>query len=272
MDKKEYRDIYREPIIGKITQGTIFNGAKSRRYPGSLSVCGIIISPRCDIEQKKAPLYYYLPAIKMEDWMKVDFPPLYIAALEKEVKSVLKSTLYECKESETILAKFTPSEVERIIRKHKPQLKTNVENKMEVWKAIENYKQGGSFKDITDRDTSNVCKNIFDELITHKNSSFYFLENEHEDGGFILRMREISRVSPEILFRLANGIDGKLTDQELEENDLRQLEDEEIYMPMYVVKSPFIEHIMQHFLQQFNKIGIEDVPKVFSNRFTDLIK
>ena len=272
MDNKEYRDIYREPVIGKITQGTIFNGAKSRRYPGFLSVCGIVISPRCDIEQKKVPLYYYLPAIKMEDWMKVDFPPFYIAALEKEVKGGLKSTLIDCKESESILEKFTPAEVERIIRKHKPQLGTKVENKIEVWKAIENYKQGGPLKDITDKDSSNVRKNIFDDLITHKNSSFYFLENEHEGGGFVLRMREISRVSPEILFKLANGIDGKLTEQELEENDLRQLEDEEIYMPMYVVKSPFIEHIMQHFMQQFNKIGIEDVPKVFSNRFTDLIK
>ena len=69
-------------------------------------------------------------------------------------------------------------------------------------KAIEKYKQGGALKDITDKDTSNVRKNIIDELITHKNSSFYFLENEHEGGGFVLRMREISRVSPEILFKL----------------------------------------------------------------------
>ena len=84
MDKKEYRDLYSEPVIGKITQGTIFNGAKSRRYPGCHSVFGIVISPRCDIEQKKVPLYYYLPAIKMEDWMNMDFPPLYIVALEKK--------------------------------------------------------------------------------------------------------------------------------------------------------------------------------------------
>ena len=188
------------------------------------------------------------------------------------MKGGLKSTLKDCKESETILEKFCPADVERIIRKHKPQLGVKVENKIDVWKAIENYKKGGPFKEITDKDTSNVRKNIIDELITHKNSSFYFLENEHEGGGFVLRMREISRVSPEMLFKLANGIDGKLTPQELEDNDLRQLEDEEIFMPMYVVKSPFIEHIMQHFMQQFNKIGIEDVPKFFSNRFTDLIK
>lgn len=187
------------------------------------------------------------------------------------MKGALKSVLKECNESETILDRFSPSGVERIIRKHKPQLGVKVENKMEVWKAVEDYKQGGSLKVITDKDTSNVRKNIFDDLITHKNPNFYFLENEHE-GGFVLRMREISRVSPNILFKLAKGIDGKLTDTELEENDLRQLNDEEIYMPMYVVKSPFMEHIMQHFMQQFNKIGIEDVPKIFSNRFTNLIK
>ena len=272
MDKKEYRDIYSEPVIGKITQGAIFNGAKSRRYPGSLSVFGIVISPRCDIEQRKVPLYYYLPAIKMEDWMKVDFPPLYIAALEKDVKGGLKSILKDCNESESILDRFCPADVERTIKKHKPQLGQKVENKIAVWKAIEEYKQGGSLKVVTDVDSSNVRKNIVDDLISHKNPSFYFLENEHEGGGFVLRMREISRVSPEILFLLADGIDRKLTDRELEENDLRQLEDNDIFMPMYVVKSPFIEHVMQHFLQQFNRIGIDDVPKVFSNRFTELIK
>lgn len=78
MDKKDFRDIFTEPIIGEITQGTIFNGAKSRMYPGYHDVFGLVISPRCDIEQRKVPLYYYLPAIKMEDWIKVDFPPLYI--------------------------------------------------------------------------------------------------------------------------------------------------------------------------------------------------
>lgn len=272
MEIKEFRDIFSEPVIGKITQGTIFNGAKSRRYPGCTSVYGIIISPRCDIAQKKVPLYYYLPAIKMEDWIKVDFPSLYITTLEKDVKEVLKSTIIKCKESDSILEKFSPTDVERIIKKHKAQLESKVENRIDVWKAIENYKRGGSFKDITDKDKSNVRKNIFDELITHKNSSFYFLENKHDGSGFVLRMREISRISPEIFFKLANGIDGKLTKQELEENDLRQLEDDEIYMPIYVVKSPFIEHIMQHFMQQFNKIGIEDVPKSFSNKFIDLIQ
>lgn len=202
--------------------------------------------------------------------MKVDFPPLYIKALEDEVKGGLKSALKENNESETVLDKFPCAEVERIIRKHQPQLKHKVEEKIEVWKAIEAYKRGGQLKDVTDLDTTKVRKNIFDELITHKNSSFYFLESKTE-GGFVLRMREISRLTPDMLFRIAQGIDGKLSDKELEENDLRQLEVDDIYMPLYVVKSPFIEHIMQHFMQQFNRVGIEDVPKVHSDRFTNLI-
>lgn len=270
MSKKDYRDIYIEPVIGTITQGSIFNGAKSRFYPGFHSIYGIVISPRCDIEQKKVPLYYYLPAIKMEDWMKVDFPPLYLAALKKDVKNGLKNTLQGFKESETILDKFSSTEIESIIKKHKPNLNKNVEERLDLWKAIETYKPGDSITTITNKDKSNVRKNIIDELIKHKNSSFYFLESEHE-GGFVLRMREISRISPQLLFKLATGIEGKLLEKELEENDLRQLEDEEIFMPLYVVKSPFIEHIMQHFLQQFNKIGIEDVPEGYTVKFTELI-
>lgn len=47
-----------------MSQGSIFNGLKSRFYPDCKSVYGIVISPRCDIEQKKAPLYYYLPVVR----------------------------------------------------------------------------------------------------------------------------------------------------------------------------------------------------------------
>lgn len=266
-----YRDIFEEPIIGKITQGSIFNGAKSREYPNSNSVYGLIISPRCDIEQRKVPLYYYLPAVTMKDWLSVDFPPIYVKVLEPEIRNSLKGVLKECKESETVLYKMRADEVERIIRKHKPQLNPKVEEKVNLLKALEHYKMGGEFSEITSQDTSGVRKSIVNDLITHKNPSFYFIENEQE-GGFVLRMREISRLSPDMLFRMANGVDGKLSQLEMEESDLRQLEDGELYMPLYVVKSPFIEHIIQHFMQQFNRIGIEDVPKEFTERFTDLIK
>lgn len=270
MNNTVFRDLYDDPVIGKITQGSIFNGAKSRFYPGYKTVYGIIITPRCDIEQKKVPLYYFLPAIKMEDWMTVDFPPLYVKALEKEVKNSLKQILRDNNESETILDKFSPAEVERIIRKHQSKLKNKVEEKLNVWKAIEAYKNGGKMKIITDLDTTGVRKNIIDDLMTYKNPNFYFLENKFE-GGFVLRMREISRLSPEMLFRIAQGLVGKLSDKELEENDLRQLDEDDIYMLLYVVKSPFIEHVLQHFIQQFNRIGIEDVSKAHTERFTSLI-
>ena len=266
-----YRDIYEEPVIGKITQGSIFNGAKSRFYPDFKSIYGIIISPRCDIEQKKTPLYYFLPAVKMDDWMKVDFPPLYISALEKDVKNSLRNILKEDKESETILYKLKAAEVERIIRKHHPQLSPKIKEKLDVLKSIEAYYQGGSLETIISKDKSSVRKNIIDELIKHKNAGFYFIENKHENG-FVIRMREISRITHDTLFKLASGIEGQLTPEELSENDLRQLEENEIYMPLYVVRSPFIEHIMQHFLQLFNRIGVEDVSKEFTEKFTDLIK
>lgn len=270
MNQTDYRDIFCEPVIGKITQGSIFNGAISRSYHGFKNVFGIVISPRCDIVQKKAPLYYYLPVIKMSDWMQVDFPLLYVNRLENEVKNNLKSVLKENNESETILDKFSPVEVERIIKKHQPQLKKKVEDKINVWKAIETYKNGGEFMDVTHADNSNVRKMIIDELTTHKNPNYYFMEHINE-GGFILLMREISRLTPDMLFKIAHGLEGTLSDKELEENDLRQLDPDELYMPLYDVKSPYIEHIMQHFIQQFNKIGIEDVPKGQSTIISNII-
>lgn len=271
MRKVLYRDLFEEPVIGQITQGSIFNGAKSRAYPNNLNVMGIIISPRCDIEQQKAPLYYFLPVVRVTDWLLQDMPNLYIPRLEEDAKNILKHELIKNGESETILDKFDATYVEQRLRLHSPQLKKNVEDRLEIWKALETYRKGSPLKTVTIKDESNIQKGIFDELIANKNPNFYFLEHEHEEG-YVIRMREISRLAPEMLFRLAKGIEGKLTDSELEDSDLRQLDPEELIMPLYVVKSPFMEHIMQHFLQQFNRIGIEDVHKDFSNRFIELIK
>ena len=67
------------------------------------------------------------------------------------------------------------------------------------------------------------------------------------------------------------GIDNMLTDEELKVNDMRQLDEKDIYMPLYELKSPFIEHVMQHFLQQFNRIGIEDIDKMFVTEAMNLI-
>ena len=84
-------------------------------------------------------------------------------------------------------------------------------------------------------------------------------------------MREISRLTPAIMFQLAQGIDNKLTKEELSSNDLRQLDDDDLFMPLYVIRSPFIEHIIQHFLQQFNRIGIEDVSREFVSKINEMI-
>ncbi|MBQ2555406.1 MAG: hypothetical protein II561_02530, partial [Thermoguttaceae bacterium] len=110
-----------------------------------------------------------------------------------------------------------------IIRKHNPTLKSSLEGKLEIWKALEKYKNGGSLTDVISKDSSNVRKGILEELLENKNANFYFIESKEEEG-FILRMREISRLTPAIMFQLAQGIDNKLTKEELSSNDLRQLD------------------------------------------------
>lgn len=265
-----YRNIIEESKIGQITQGSIFNGAKSSAYPNNKDIYGVIITPRCDIAHKNVPLYYYLPAVRLSDWLKVDFPPIYLSKIEKDVKQNLIDTLYKLKESTSIVDKFKAADVENIIRKHNPTLKSSLEGKLEIWKALEKYKNGGSLTDVISKDSSNVRKGILEELLENKNANFYFIESKEEEG-FILRMREISRLTPAIMFQLAQGIDNKLTKEELSSNDLRQLDDDDLFMPLYVIRSPFIEHIIQHFLQQFNRIGIEDVSREFVSKINEMI-
>lgn len=270
MDIK-HRDLFEEPIIGNITQGSFFNGAVSRIYPDDIEIYGLVISPRCDIEQRKVPVYYYLPAIRLKDWLTIEFPDVYIPKLESDTKDFLQKQLVQCGESETIVSKLKAVDVEEAFLKHFRQPNKKLKEKIELWKALEKYHIEGAIKVVTSVDNTSTSKNVFDELINHKNSNYYFMENKGDDG-YVLRMREINRLTPDVFFRLANGIDKPLKTDELLNNDLRQVKEGDLYMPLYVLKSPFMEHVMQHFLQQFDKIGIEDADKKLPDEIVKLIK
>lgn len=65
MDIK-HRDLFEEPIIGNITQGSFFNGAVSRIYPDDIEIYGLVISPRCDIEQRKCRFIIIYPLLDLK--------------------------------------------------------------------------------------------------------------------------------------------------------------------------------------------------------------
>lgn len=264
INMEKSRKIYIEPAIGNITQGSVFNGAISQKYEG-YNVLGVIITPRCDIAQQKVPYYYYLPIVSFEDWKKVEFPSLYVAKFEKETLSKLRSELKREKISESLVGLYDSAAILDILSQKRMKIGKSLEKALKQLSALEQYNK----KKIKLSELVTLYegpkKEIFKEIVANKNLNYYLLEDN--EGSFsIIRMRELNRLTPSLLNMLKNGIDTKLSDLELKENDISQVDDD-LILPIFEIKSPYIEHIMQHFLLSFNRIGVEDMHETLVNKF-----
>ena len=264
--REKYRKILLEPIIGEITQGSIFNGAISKAYPDNKNIYGIIISPRCDIYNRKAPEYYYLPIVKLSDWMKVDFKDIFHKQIFKNAQNKLQKKLRSLNESDSIVGRFMPDEIEKILVKHK--VKENDDN----FKALSIIRQIDmpNYDTLLKLDPFSTKKNIIEDLIQDKNTSYYFFEDE-EEIGYVIRLREINKLSPEGLDQLSKGIDSTINKSVMKNCDLRSIEEKDLFMPIFQVASPYTEHIMQRFLHLFNRIGVDDINSDTKQQIIDIL-
>ena len=264
---KSYRDTFEKSIIGEITQGSIFNGAISKLYLDK-KIEGLVITPRCDIAQKKVSEYYYLPIVNYKDWLEVEFPALFLSKLKKDTYGKLRKCLRLHGVSDSILNIYNSIKVRQlagnVIGEKIPKDLNQLFNKLSDIELIDSNIEKA--KEYYEKYTS-IKKSILDEIISNKNSNFYVIENEKD--VFVIRIRELRRLTNSMLFKLASGIEHPLSEEELKENDIRQLEEGDIYYPIFTIKSPYIEHIVQHFMQQFNRIGVEDMCDATIKRIKD---
>ena len=252
-----YRDTFEDTTIGEITQGSVFVGGISKSYKDN-ETYGVIITPRCDIAQKKVLIYYYLPMVSFESWLAVDFPLLFINYLKKDTYGGLRSTLKQLNMSDSIVGKYKSNQIKEVADKF---LDGNINNALKKFldklSDVEKYQE----HKITDEEIISKYHKfkepILNDLISNKNPDFYLIENRK--FIYVIRVKELNRLTRDFLFKLAGGIDHSLSGEELRDNDIRQLNQDELFMPIFKIKSPYIEHIMQHFMQQFNRIGVEDL-------------
>ena len=263
---KQERDLLRDAVIGELTQGSIFTGAVSSLYPDNKRILGIIISPRCDIAQDKVPLFYYLPVIPFDLWMQKEFPGIYIKRFKGDTLSSLQNAFKNNGISATLIGRFTIDDLKKVVESQVTKKKTlqGINDKLDIYKLIEDASITSDITKLKSKDKSlNRYNSILTELAKGNLPDYYLFEKDEQEM-FVIRMREIKRLSPSVFHKLAEGIDKPFKKEELIDNDLSTFSEGDIYMPLYVVNSPFIEHIMQHFLHLFNRIGIPDFP-------TDLI-
>ena len=121
----------------KFTQGTIIENLRSKKYP-NLRCKGVVISARCDLEQKKIPLFHCLIALPIEDWIfEVLFKDI-IGEKKKEVFGKIKQYAQKKDMDYETLMELGIDKSEQILRKSAEE---NKKDKVEVEKEIASWKE-----------------------------------------------------------------------------------------------------------------------------------
>lgn len=261
------RDIFQEGLNTELTQGSVFIKAYSESYPKAMNY-GIIVTARCDISQKKAKINTYLPVVPISSWMDFDFLEILNKRCRGQVENAFKSQFEAIGGSMLV---FKTYGVEKI-KSHffDPPLSAKQKRALDTLEKIE-LLDAVSF--LESREVSakkylekfpKESESILKELVSQNLSGYYFIDDVCGDGPHIVLLRETYHLSQEDALSLRVGC--KINNLNI------NYEDGDFSYTIGVVRSPYLEHIMQKFSELFTRIGIDDPePDAAKNLLTGII-
>lgn len=263
-----------KPKHGTITQGTIFNCAISEQYDGC-KVYGLIITARCDIEQSKIPVVNYLPIVSFDDWIHHDGREIICKRLIQSNLGKMRSCLKSAGIADTLLLTETPGQIlstllqnqgaNKKISNAATRFKDLIDERHSIDKCLSSNPSEYLFLNIVDifpKDREALIK----ELISDKLNGFYFLRSsipDSENEGFVVLVREVQRLPWDIAERLASGLTAneynELSTSNPRSSSCLCFEFDNFAMPLALLSSPYIEHLLQTFSLTFCRIGLPDL-------------
>ena len=106
---------------------------------------------------------------------------------------------------------------------------------------------------------------LIKELVHQRLAGYYFLtqiEPQGDDGGYVVLLREIRVISRQIAQCITEGIDAKqhaaISAGQPRPHTGIHVADGELAIPVGMVSSPHLEHLMQSFALLFGRIGLPD--------------
>lgn len=271
--------MFNAPRENEFTQGTVFSCAYGENYKDK-SICGLVITARCDAAQEKVSVFSYVPVVPLSTWMLADGAAIVLARVEADCMNTLCNILRAAKLSESLLKSQTP---EAIYAAHFQPHEHERSRKSQCDKFIATVQR---YNDncVLQRDQTDTMKlkgylaqyqamvdAVLKELVDHRLAGNYLLrklDSFTDESDHVALLREVYHIPSWIAKRITKSISAeewKDDERALSLCPCFHLADD-ISLPIGTLKSPWIEHLMQNFALLFSRIGVKD------NNFEDVKK
>jgi hypothetical protein len=252
-----------KPILGQITQGTIFTAATAESYPG-LPVWGLCITARCDMaHENKIGVFNYVPIIRYEDWLKCDGARILTDRIGAELNGALKNFLTANNKSETILESYSPNQIADTLFPGNAKF-LDLAKKFETLHA-RRQEIPINQKKLSDLVLMNkkISEKAIKELWSNQLMGYYFFndigQTDHgSEKGYVVLLREVHHLPRNVATAIADGY--LIEDQPVVGTNEFLLKNNpfDFACSIGVIKSPWIEHVLQQFSIMFSRIGLPD--------------
>lgn len=255
-----------------LDQGTVLSGLRSDKYPG-ISCYGIVITASCDISNDKVAKLYFLIGVDAKRWFRTEYA--YHQVYDAKIKQLVKPVENLCRQfslDADAVRSFTLDEVRAVINTNLEQEtdRERFERRYQDYAAycrpgMDDEARGQAIRQDT-KPAVTFLKEIGKERILH---FFYlpkaaYLKNSNQtDDGLIIDLQEIGAISMRDAQQITGpGIDNLILIGENEKECIRLrsqywLEEDEDFVGIEgEVISPWREHLMQRFMRDFARIGL----------------
>lgn len=264
------RKVYEEHQRGwvRLQQGAVFAGAIADGVEGNQELLGLVITPRCDIANKKVSTIHYLPMLPFSVWKYQILSRIY---QDVETDKLTKKMVAFCSKNGIttslidIKYGFSESDIEESI-KHVAGYKDLLNFYRECRKIEDIEYCKSKVKDWA------KGKDKIKDLIENKQAHYYLIEDWRENGKYlVIMLRDVKRLSFAFAERMEKGVNERiLCDEDFHKNDVFRSEDSTmVYKFQQVVASPFLEHIMEAFSKNFCRIGIDRIDDTVLDELKD---
>lgn len=209
---------------------------------------------------------HYVPLVPFELWFDVIAKPIIKEQWKKDLANRLDSKFNNAKVGSNIMeADFTYDDLCKIVEQKVLKQKDKVEIN-ELLDAYFDIKESAFNDYLLDEKSHKRGHKMFDYFSRLQENSihpYYLLEGWQEYGEnkhLVVMLRDVRRIEYNIANRIGKGVEESILGlEDTTHNDLFLTpKKNNFYFIQALIASPFIEHIMEAFVYNFSRIGVED--------------